>query len=60
MMDHSIKKKPEKAHMLKIKMEKDEWACICSRLAVFAPTAAEAYQEWQRTRAALNEHEGKQ
>lgn len=59
-MDHSIKKKPEKPRMRGRRTDFGEkWLCWCNVVMAADNTGTEAYQEWQRTRAALNKHEGK-
>lgn len=57
-MDHSIKKKPEKPRM-RYWHAGERWTCQSGGHWIAAQTGTEAYQLWQRTRAALNKHEGK-
>lgn len=57
-MDPSIKKKPEKPRMRPTEVGK--WLCHDREVFILDLTGTQAYQEWQRTRAALNKHEGKQ
>lgn len=56
-MDHSIKKKPEKPRMRQ--GDSGIWACRCKKVMAVSTCGTTAYQDWQRTRAALNKHEGK-
>lgn len=57
-MDPSIKKKPEKPRMRRY--SNGSWSCTADNLGFFcAFSGTEAYQMWQRTRAALNKHKGK-
>lgn len=58
MMDHSIKKKPEKPRMRRLGLSTN-WVCHDNEIMVMLPCGVTAYKEWQRTRAALNKIEVK-
>lgn len=57
-MDHSIKKKPEKPRMREM-ADFGIWECCCEKIMCTHADGHGAYELWQRTRAALNKHEGK-
>lgn len=56
-MDHSIKKKPEKPRMRQL--PSGMWYCWSKGASFFSPSGREAFFFWKLDRAALNKHEGK-